>query len=143
MRRLVLALFTAFALLSGLTVSAGAQDVDCPQLSYEEAQDILAQDPSDPNGLDRDNDGIACETNAGGGGGDDGAADDGGDDGAADDGSDDSAADDGSDDGETSELPNTGAGMTSTGSDSMLLVTALSGVAALLGFAALRVHDQS
>ncbi len=41
-----------------------ASDVDCPQLSYDEANWILAQDPSDPHRLDADNDGIACEANA-------------------------------------------------------------------------------
>jgi hypothetical protein len=44
--------------------AAVAQDVDCPELSYEEAQAILASDPSDPNRLDADNDGEACEQNA-------------------------------------------------------------------------------
>jgi uncharacterized surface anchored protein len=47
-----------------LTAAAMAQDVDCPELSYEEAQAILASDPSDPNRLDADNDGEACEQNA-------------------------------------------------------------------------------
>jgi len=45
---------------------ASAQDLyDCPDLSWEEAQAVLAQDPSDPYGLDADNDGEACEWNAG------------------------------------------------------------------------------
>jgi len=44
--------------------AAVAQDVDCPELSYEEAQAILASDPSDPNRLDADNGGEACEQNA-------------------------------------------------------------------------------
>ncbi len=47
--------------------AAMAQDVDCPELSYAEAQAILAEDPSDPNGLDDDNDGEACDANAGDG----------------------------------------------------------------------------
>ena len=38
-------------------------DVDCPELSYEEAQAILAADPSDPFRLDADHDGIACDRN--------------------------------------------------------------------------------
>jgi len=42
--------------------AALAQDVDCGELSYEEAQAILAADPSDPNGLDGDNDGEACDS---------------------------------------------------------------------------------
>ncbi|MDP9487447.1 MAG: excalibur calcium-binding domain-containing protein [Actinomycetota bacterium] len=41
-----------------------ASDVDCPDLSYDEANWILAQNPSDPHQLDADNDGIACEANA-------------------------------------------------------------------------------
>ncbi len=44
-------------------------DVDCPELSYDHAQWILTQDPSDPYRLDADNDGIACEANASGDGG--------------------------------------------------------------------------
>ncbi len=47
--------------------TAIAQDVDCPQLTFAEAQAILAEDPSDPNGLDADNDGTACDANAGDG----------------------------------------------------------------------------
>src|SRR4051794_9387921 len=40
-----------------------AQDLyDCPDFRYQEdAQAIYDQDPSDPYGLDRDKDGIACE----------------------------------------------------------------------------------
>jgi outer membrane biosynthesis protein TonB len=44
--------------------AALAQDVDCPELSFEEAQAILAADPSDPNRLDADKDGTACDNNA-------------------------------------------------------------------------------
>jgi Excalibur calcium-binding domain len=41
----------------------GQADLDCGAFSYqEEAQAIFGQDPSDPNGLDADNDGIACES---------------------------------------------------------------------------------
>jgi hypothetical protein len=39
-------------------------DVDCPELTYDEANAILDADPSDPFRLDRDNDGEACEANA-------------------------------------------------------------------------------
>lgn len=40
-----------------------AQDLDCPDFDFQEdAQDELDKDRSDPNGLDRDKDGIACET---------------------------------------------------------------------------------
>jgi hypothetical protein len=38
-------------------------DLDCKDFKYQEdAQAVLDQDPSDPNHLDDDNDGIACET---------------------------------------------------------------------------------
>lgn len=59
------ALTTAISLI--LAPVALAQDVDCPQLTYAEAQAILAEDPSDPDGLDDDGDGIACDANAGDG----------------------------------------------------------------------------
>ena len=39
-------------------------DVDCPELTYDEANAILAWDRSDPFRLDRDDDGEACEGNA-------------------------------------------------------------------------------
>lgn len=128
MRRVVLALFTAFALLSGLTVSASAQDVDCPDLSYQEAQDILAQDPSDPNRLDADNDGIACETNAGGGS-DEGTSDDSG----SDDGT---TGDSGSeDDVETSDLPEVGTGPAADAgvTTSVLMLASIAGLLAMAG----------
>ncbi|MPZ27558.1 MAG: hypothetical protein GEV12_14410 [Micromonosporaceae bacterium] len=51
-------------------------DLNCDDFAtQEEAQAELDADPSDPSGLDRDKDGIACETlpsGAGGGGSDDG-----------------------------------------------------------------------
>ena len=48
--------------------SRGA-DLDCSDFaSQAEAQAELASDPSDPNGLDADNDGQACETSSFGGG---------------------------------------------------------------------------
>lgn len=70
--------------------SAGAQgNLDCRDFnSRAEAQANLDADPSDPNGLDRDGDGIACE----------GSARDGG------------ATVGESDDTATTELPDTGAG---------------------------------
>jgi len=36
-------------------------DVDCDEVSDDEAQRILNADRSDPNNLDQDNDGVACE----------------------------------------------------------------------------------
>jgi len=51
--------------------SAAAQesaDLDCDDFATQaDAQTELDADPSDPNGLDADSDGIACEENAGGG----------------------------------------------------------------------------
>ncbi len=45
-----------------------ATDLNCSDFAtQEEAQAVYNQDPSDPNGLDRDNDGIACESLASGG----------------------------------------------------------------------------
>ena len=39
-----------------------AQDLDCADFSTQaQAQAVLNQDPSDPNRLDTDNDGVACE----------------------------------------------------------------------------------
>ena len=38
-------------------------DVDCSQVSYAEAQRILADDPSDRYDLDRDGDGVGCDWN--------------------------------------------------------------------------------
>ena len=42
---------------------ASFHDLDCAQLTYDEAQDVLASDRSDPNHLDGDHDGVACERN--------------------------------------------------------------------------------
>ena len=42
---------------------ASFHDLDCAQLTYDEAQAVLADDPSDPNHLDGDHDGVACERN--------------------------------------------------------------------------------
>jgi hypothetical protein len=45
--------------------SAGSStdsDLDCASFAtHEEAQKVLEQDPSDPNYLDGDGDGVACE----------------------------------------------------------------------------------
>ncbi|HEX2578522.1 MAG TPA: hypothetical protein VHK88_19420 [Aquihabitans sp.] len=79
----------AFALLA-FAPSAYAQDVtNCDDYTTQaEAQAVLDADPSDPNGLDgNDNDGLACEDYFGGvdgNGGENGGTDEGGtDDGAA------------------------------------------------------------
>ena len=39
--------------------------MDCPQLTQQEAQAIFDADPGDPNRLDADDDGIACEDGGG------------------------------------------------------------------------------
>ncbi len=67
MRRLLLLTTLCMAAVAVFAPAAMAQDVDCPQLTFAEAQAILAEDSSDPNGLDADNDGTACDENAGDG----------------------------------------------------------------------------
>lgn len=54
----------ALVLVLLLAPAAMAQDdLNCDDFEFQEdAQAELEQDPSDPHGLDRDNDGIACET---------------------------------------------------------------------------------
>lgn len=41
--------------------SSAPADVNCSDITDAEAQAILEADPSDPNDLDRDGDGDACE----------------------------------------------------------------------------------
>ncbi len=63
----------AFLMLLFLQPYAMAQDVSCEDFSTQgQAQVILDQDPSDPNGLDEDGDGIACEDLPSDGAGNDG-----------------------------------------------------------------------
>lgn len=46
-----------------MTFTAGAQGVNCGDFAtQEEAQAVLDADPSDPNGLDPDFDGVACQS---------------------------------------------------------------------------------
>jgi hypothetical protein len=57
---------TVIALTAGLSLpvagSAAAADLNCGDFATQaEAQAVLAADPSDPNGLDGDDDGQACE----------------------------------------------------------------------------------
>ena len=66
-------LFVAAAMfaLGMLAISSQAQDrdLDCADFAtQEEAQAELERDPTDPNGLDADDDGIACEQLSGTGG---------------------------------------------------------------------------
>jgi hypothetical protein len=65
----VLAGSLAAMAVGGLSVVAvpmvsGAGALNCDNFQFQEdAQEVLDQDPSDPNGLDgNDNDGIACES---------------------------------------------------------------------------------
>lgn len=58
---------SAVILLPFISVSSasayGSNEYNCSDFSYqEEAQSVLDQDSSDPNRLDGDNDGIACES---------------------------------------------------------------------------------
>lgn len=54
----------AAALFVGISGTAlAAEDLDCNDFAtQEQAQAVLDADPSDPNGLDSDDDGIACES---------------------------------------------------------------------------------
>ncbi len=62
----------------------GGGDLDCADFATQAAaQAELNENPGDPHGLDRDNDGIACETHFGMGDGGDGDADEDEDNGAA------------------------------------------------------------
>jgi MYXO-CTERM domain-containing protein len=48
--------------------AASSDDYDCSDFrTQSQAQAVYDQDPSDPNGLDREGDGIACETSGGSG----------------------------------------------------------------------------
>lgn len=61
-RSLVVGLMLGTALWWAAPVAAQTGDRDCPDFTYQEdAQAVYDQDPSDPNRLDADNDGIACE----------------------------------------------------------------------------------
>ena len=69
---LVLAAIVAWAVWGNMPTVA-AQDLNCSVFdTQQEAQDELESNPSDPNNLDNDNDGTACESlprDGGGGGG--------------------------------------------------------------------------
>lgn len=56
-------LVAAFLLVSGQAASAQTGDLNCDDFtSQAEAQANLKANPSDPNGLDRNNNGQACES---------------------------------------------------------------------------------
>lgn len=61
--RLTLAVFLSILFMFGTTQSVfAADDLNCSDFDTQaEAQAHLDADPSDPDGLDRDGDGIACE----------------------------------------------------------------------------------
>ena len=62
-RLLYLAMVAMVAMLVLAPAAMAQQDLDCSDFAtQEEAQAEYNTDPSDPNGLDADNDGIACET---------------------------------------------------------------------------------
>ena len=62
--RLIPAALLSIGLVVGTASAAGAQGLNCSDFTYqEEAQANLDANPSDPNGLDgNDDDGIACES---------------------------------------------------------------------------------
>ena len=56
----------ASVLAASPTVAATGADYDCPDFQTQsQAQAVYDQDPSDPNRLDADNDGIACDAAGG------------------------------------------------------------------------------
>ncbi|MGY1741169.1 MULTISPECIES: excalibur calcium-binding domain-containing protein [unclassified Blastococcus] len=66
-------LFLTAVLSVGFTGTAGAADLNCSDFAtQQQAQAVLTADPSDPNNLDSDHDGIACESLASGGPAEDG-----------------------------------------------------------------------
>lgn len=62
-RTLVLAASVAIAGFAYVGTASAQTDLNCSDFStQQEAQAELAADPSDPHGLDRDGDGLACES---------------------------------------------------------------------------------
>lgn len=61
--RVVIVLVAGFVAALVFTPAVSAQNrYNCPDFSYQEdAQVVYNQNPADPNRLDRDKDGIACE----------------------------------------------------------------------------------
>ena len=54
-------LVTAIVCVWLLAPSPASADIDCGDVSPSRAQELLDEDPSDPNNLDGDSDGQACE----------------------------------------------------------------------------------
>ncbi|MDP9397462.1 MAG: calcium-binding protein [Actinomycetota bacterium] len=64
MRRTISSALLAGGLVVALAgpATAQGQDLDCPDFKFQDqAQAVLDQDKSDPNRLDADNDGMACD----------------------------------------------------------------------------------
>lgn len=67
LRTTAAAVVLAAAMCFPLAGVALAQDLDCADFQTQvQAQAVYDQNPSDPNGLDRDKDGVACEALPGG-----------------------------------------------------------------------------
>lgn len=112
LRRLTVSLFSAAALALLVAGPAAAEDLDCPdfptQGAAQEYFDSRGGSPTNNvDNLDADHDGVACERNPGGGGGD---ADGNGQAGAGEEGS---SSGEGGSGAEDSELPFTGSGSSS------------------------------
>jgi Excalibur calcium-binding domain len=61
-------LVAATSFVAGGPAVAASSDLDCPDFATQsQAQTEYNSDPSDPHGLDRDGDGIACESAGGSG----------------------------------------------------------------------------
>ena len=129
MARLVANLFFALALALGFSTATSAQDINCPEITGDQADQILAQDPSDPNNLDGDNDGFPCEDNPRGGAAAPAAAADGsgGGGGGGGGGRDANAA------GSVASVPSTGTGSAVVANGPALALLALAGAFGLAG----------
>ena len=139
MGRVGLVLIALFALTFGMTTSASASGHNCENYQFQEdAQAVYNADPSDPNGLDgNDNDGRACEslpsrgTSSGGGSTDTGSGTG-------------TGGGSGTTGGGATTVPSVGSGTgLYTSNNNIMLVTTFGGVAAILGLAALRLRQQS
>ncbi len=60
-RLLLLTALCALAVLAVAPAAIAQTDLNCPDLSEAEEQAVFNADPSDPNNLDADDDGIPCE----------------------------------------------------------------------------------
>ncbi|PVZ07639.1 excalibur calcium-binding domain-containing protein [Actinomycetospora cinnamomea] len=117
-RRTTAVAVLAVGAMAPLSGSAFAADqYNCSDFDTQEAaQEVYEQDTTDPNGLDRDDDGVACENNPRSGGGD---------------------SDESDDSGQVSHVPNggadTGGGSTAAGGGDAALLAGGGAVLAALG----------